>query len=63
MPPHSPLSTNAEVGLSPSMWPALALGLGAFLANFDVTAVVVALPAIARDLQLDIAGYAWVMDA
>jgi MFS family permease len=39
------------------MWPALALGLAAFLANFDVTAVVVALPAIARDLQLDIAGY------
>jgi MFS family permease len=45
------------------MWPALALGLTAFLANFDVTAVVVALPAIARDLQLDIAGYAWVMNA
>jgi MFS family permease len=45
------------------MLPALALGLAAFLANFDVTAVVVALPAIARDLQLDVAGYAWVMDA
>jgi MFS family permease len=63
MPPDSPQSTNAEVGSSPSMLPALVLGLAAFLANFDVTAVVVALPAIARDLQLDIAGYAWVMDA
>jgi MFS family permease len=45
------------------MLPALALGLGAFLANFDVTAAVVALPAIARDLDLGIAGYAWMMDA
>lgn len=45
------------------MWPALALGLAPSLANFDVTAVVVALPAIAGELRLDIAGYAWVMDA
>lgn len=46
-----------------SMWPALALGLAAFLTNFDVTAVVVALPAIARELNLGISGYAWIMDA
>jgi MFS family permease len=45
------------------MLPALALGMAAFLTNFDVTAVVVALPAIARELRLDVAGYAWVMDA
>ena len=45
------------------MWPALALGLAAFLTNFDVTAVVVALPAIAHELHLDVAGYAWTMDA
>jgi MFS family permease len=45
------------------MWPALALGLAAFLNNFDVTAIVVALPAIARELHLDVAGYAWAMDA
>jgi EmrB/QacA subfamily drug resistance transporter len=37
--------------------------MAAFLANFDVTSVVVALPAIAADLRLDVAGYAWVMDA
>ena len=45
------------------MMPALLLGMAAFLTNFDVTAVVIALPAIARELGLDIAGYAWVMDA
>jgi MFS family permease len=43
--------------------PALALGLGAFLTQFDVTAVVVAMPAIGRDLGFGIAGHAWVMDA
>ncbi|KAA2242347.1 MFS transporter [Salinarimonas soli] len=43
--------------------PALALGLGAFLTQFDVTAVIVALPAIGRDLGFGTAGYAWVMDA
>ena len=45
------------------MMPALLLGMAAFLTNFDVTAVVIALPAIARELGLDIAGYAWVIDA
>jgi MFS family permease len=45
------------------MMPALLLGLAPFLANFDVTAVVVALPAVARELGFDVAGYAWVMDA
>ncbi len=45
------------------MMPALLLGMAAFLTNFDVTAVVIALPSIARDLDFDIAGYAWVMDA
>jgi EmrB/QacA subfamily drug resistance transporter len=46
-----------------SMSPALALGLAGFLANFDVTSVVVALPLIVRELGLGLAGYAWVMDA
>lgn len=45
------------------MMPALLLGMAAFLTNFDVTAVVIALPAIARELDFDVAGYAWVMDA
>jgi len=56
-------SGPAEQAPAFPVWPALALGLAAFLANFDVTAVVAALPAIARDLGLDVAGYAWVMDA
>jgi MFS family permease len=42
---------------------ALALGLGAFFTNLDVTAVVVALPAMARDLGFGMAATAWVMDA
>lgn len=46
-----------------SRWVALTLGLGAFLTQFDVTAVVVAMPAIGRDLGLSVGGYAWVMDA
>jgi len=48
---------------NPSMLPALALGFAAFLTSFDITAVVVALPAVASDLGFGIAGYAWVMDA
>ncbi|NOJ47483.1 MFS transporter [Bradyrhizobium archetypum] len=46
-----------------SMMPALLLGMAPFLANFDVTAVVIALPTLARELGFDAAGYAWVMDA
>src|SRR3974390_1816149 len=48
---------------SRSMLPALALGLARLLGNFEVTAVVVALPSIARELDLGVAGYAWMMDA
>ncbi|MBR0893855.1 MFS transporter [Bradyrhizobium tropiciagri] len=39
------------------------LGLGVFLIPFDVTAVVVAMPGIARDLGFAVAGSAWVIDA
>ena len=60
-PPNMPESDNAQP--APSMAPALLLGMAAFLANFDVTAVVVALPAVARQLGFGVAGYAWVMDA
>jgi MFS family permease len=45
------------------LWIALALGLGAFFTNLDVTAVVVALPAMARDLGFGMAATAWVVDA
>ena len=41
----------------------LALGLATFLTLFDVTAVVVAMPAIAKDLGFGVAGLAWVIDA
>jgi MFS family permease len=41
----------------------LALGLSTFLILFDVTAVVVAMPAIADNVRLDVAGLAWVIDA
>jgi MFS family permease len=37
--------------------------LSTFLILFDVTAVVVAMPAIAKDVGLDVAGLAWVIDA
>lgn len=41
----------------------LSLGLSTFLALFDVTAVVVALPGIAKDLEFSVTGVAWVIDA
>jgi hypothetical protein len=48
---------------SQTMLPALVLGMAAFLTQFDVTAVVVAMPAIGIALGFGVAGYAWVMDA
>jgi MFS family permease len=39
------------------------LGLGAFLTQFDVTAVIMAMPTIGRDLHLGVAGLAWVVDS
>jgi MFS family permease len=41
----------------------LALGTSSFLVLFDVTAVVIAMPAIAKDLNFGIAGVAWIIDA
>lgn len=41
----------------------LSLGLSTFLALFDVTAVVVALPEIAKELRFSVSGVAWVIDA
>src|SRR5947199_3532308 len=41
----------------------LALGLSTFLIMFDVTAVLVAMPAIAKDVGLGVTGLAWVIDA
>jgi MFS family permease len=43
--------------------PALVLALASFLMTFDITAVIVALPRIKASLDLDVAGFAWVMDA
>ena len=43
--------------------PATVLGMAAFLTQFDVTAVVVAMPAIAAELGFGVAAYARVMDA
>ena len=42
---------------------ATTLGLGGFLANFDVTSVVVVMPAIGRDLGVSVGGLAWIIDA
>ncbi|MGY3450718.1 MFS transporter [Bradyrhizobium sp. USDA 4353] len=55
------LDADSEILLS--MRPAIALSLAAFLTNFDVTAVVVALPTVAAELRLGISGQAWMMDA
>lgn len=42
---------------------AATLGLGGFLANFDVTSVVVIMPAIGTDLGIRVDGLAWIIDA
>lgn len=39
------------------------LGLGAFLTQFDVTSVIMAMPAIGHDLGLGVAGLTWVVDS
>jgi MFS family permease len=57
------MSDNGSGRPAQSMMPALLLSMAAFLTNFDVTAVVIALPTVARELRFDVAGYAWVMDA
>jgi EmrB/QacA subfamily drug resistance transporter len=57
------MSDSGSGRAAQSMTPALLLGMAGFLTNFDVTAVVIALPTVARELGFDVAGYAWVMDA
>jgi len=42
---------------------AATIGLGAFLANFDVTSVVVVIPAVGSDLGIHVDGLAWIIDA
>ena len=51
------------IGRSRSFPTVLVLGLSSFLILFDVTAVVVAMPAIAKDVGLSVSGLAWVIDA
>lgn len=46
-----------------SALPAVVIAATSFLVTFDITAVVVAMPRIKEDLHLDVAGFAWVMDA
>lgn len=58
-----PILADGTVEQGRSILTTLALGLSTFLILFDVTAVVVAMPAIAQDIGLDIAGLAWVIDA
>jgi MFS family permease len=41
----------------------LALGTSSFLVLFDVTAVVIAMPGIVKDLDFGVAGFAWIIDA
>src|SRR5207253_1939735 len=54
---------RSHVAQGRSILTTLALGLATFLTLFDVTAVVVAMPGIAKDVGLGVAGLAWVIDA
>lgn len=56
-------ASNDVIGQRQSLPITLALGLSSFLILFDVTAVVVAMPAIAKDVGLDVSGLAWLIDA
>lgn len=57
---RSPTAVGAAVA---DMRPAAVIALTSFLVTFDVTAVIVAMPRIKAELGLDVAGFAWVMDA
>lgn len=56
---------NAQAQRTRAMgyWLAIIMGMGAFIATFDVTAVSLALPAISETFRLDVADYVWVMNA
>lgn len=41
----------------------IATGLASALVQFDIAAVVIAMPQVQRDFGLDLAGFAWIMDA
>lgn len=46
-----------------SWGPLIATGLASALVQFDIAAVVVAMPQVQQDFGLDLAGFAWIMDA
>lgn len=54
---------RTNIQLASSRIPALVLAFASFLMTFDITAVIVALPQIKASLDLDVSGFAWVMDA
>jgi MFS family permease len=56
-------TSDEGIGQRHSFLITLALGTGSFLTQFDVTAVVIAMPAIANDLGFGVAGFAWIIDA
>jgi len=60
MQPHT---SDGTVEQNRSIPTTLALGLSTFLIMFDVTAVLIAMPAIAKDIGLGVTGVAWVVDA
>jgi MFS family permease len=55
--------SGEAVGQRHSLLTTVALGISSFLTQFDVTAVVIAMPAIAKDLDFGVAGFAWIIDA
>jgi MFS family permease len=57
------LTSDEGIGQRHSFVVTLALGTSSFLTQFDVTAVVIAMPAIAKDLGFGVAGFAWIIDA
>ncbi len=68
MSPVKMAAANAAVPAADAMGghgrlPAAVIAMTSFLVTFDITAVVVAMPRIKEDLHLDVAGFAWVMDA
>ena len=56
-------TSEETIGQRHSFLITLALGTSSFLTQFDVTAVVIAMPAIAKDLGFGVAGFVWIIDA
>lgn len=59
---HNSAATRAPAARSAKYVPAVVMGLGGFIATFDLTAVSLVLTDLGRRFSLDVAGSVWIMN-